>query len=39
MTDIINTLAGIAAQDPLDKLRDHRAQAKDNAQLLSLIHI
>ncbi|PCC53364.1 alkylhydroperoxidase domain protein [Brevibacterium aurantiacum] len=33
MTDIINTLAGIAAQDPLDKLRDHRAQAKDNAQL------
>lgn len=33
MTDIINTLAGIAAQDPLDGLRDHRAQAKDNAQL------
>ncbi|GAA1926872.1 alkylhydroperoxidase domain protein [Brevibacterium antiquum] len=33
MTDIINTLAGIAAQDPLDALRDHRAQAKENAQL------
>ncbi|GAA1870474.1 alkylhydroperoxidase domain protein [Brevibacterium marinum] len=33
MTDIINTLAGIAAQDPLDGLRDHRAQAKENAQL------
>lgn len=33
MTDIINTLAGIAAQDPLDRLREHRAQAKDNAQL------
>lgn len=33
MTDIINTLAGVAAQDPLDALRDHRAQAKDNAQL------
>ncbi|WP_309132163.1 alkylhydroperoxidase domain protein [Brevibacterium sp.] len=33
MTDIINTLAGIAAQDPLDLLRDHRAQAKENAQL------
>ena len=33
MTDIINTLAGLAAQDPLDALRDHRAQAKDNAQL------
>ncbi|MDN5808409.1 MAG: alkylhydroperoxidase domain protein [Brevibacterium sp.] len=33
MTDIINTLAGIAAQDPLDGLRNHRAQAKDNAQL------
>ncbi|MDN5657763.1 alkylhydroperoxidase domain protein [Brevibacterium sandarakinum] len=33
MTDIINTLAGIAAQDPLDELRDHRAQAKENAQL------
>lgn len=33
MTDIINTLAGIAAQDPLDELRNHRTQAKDNAQL------
>lgn len=32
MTDIINTLAGIAAQDPLDELRDHRLQAKENAQ-------
>lgn len=32
MTDIINTLAGIAAHDPLDVLRDHRAQAKENAQ-------
>lgn len=33
MTDIINTLAGIAAHDPLDQLRDHRAQSKENAQL------
>ncbi|RBP63457.1 CMD domain protein/alkylhydroperoxidase domain protein [Brevibacterium sanguinis] len=33
MTDIINALAGIAAEDPLDLLRDHRAQAKENAQL------
>lgn len=33
MPDIINTLAGISAQDPLDALRDHRAQAKENAQL------
>ncbi|UVI36956.1 alkylhydroperoxidase domain protein [Brevibacterium spongiae] len=33
MADIINLLAGIAAQDPLDSLRDHRAQAKENAQL------
>ena len=33
MADIINLLAGIAAQDPLDTLRDHRAQAKENAQL------
>ncbi|MEY9259467.1 alkylhydroperoxidase domain protein/CMD domain protein [Brevibacterium epidermidis] len=33
MADIINLLAGIAAQDPLDGLRDHRAQAKENAQL------
>ncbi|WP_423057727.1 alkylhydroperoxidase domain protein [Brevibacterium linens] len=33
MADIINLLAGIAANDPLDGLRDHRAQAKENAQL------
>lgn len=33
MADIINFLAGIAANDPLDGLRDHRAQAKENAQL------
>ncbi|GAA1520831.1 alkylhydroperoxidase domain protein [Brevibacterium permense] len=33
MADIINLLAGIAANDPLDELRDHRAQAKENAQL------
>ena len=33
MPDIINLLAGIAANDPLDELRDHRAQAKENAQL------
>lgn len=33
MTDIINTLAGISPGDPLDLLRDHRAQAKENAQL------
>ncbi|WP_426936576.1 alkylhydroperoxidase domain protein [Brevibacterium sp. LE-L] len=33
MADIINLLAGIAANDPLDALRDHRAQAKENAQL------
>lgn len=33
MTDIINILAGISDQDPLDSLRDHRAQAKENAQL------
>ncbi|KAB1948324.1 alkylhydroperoxidase domain protein [Brevibacterium linens] len=33
MADIINLLAGIAANDPLDVLRDHRAQAKENAQL------
>ncbi|QQB15668.1 alkylhydroperoxidase domain protein [Brevibacterium casei] len=33
MTDIINTLAGIAPGDPLDLVRDHRAQAKENAQL------
>ena len=32
MADIINLLAGIAAKDPLDTLRDHRAQAKENAQ-------
>lgn len=32
MTDIINVLAGIAAEDPLDSLRDHRAEAKVNAQ-------
>src|SRR5699024_7902111 len=31
--DIINVLAGIAANDPLDALRDHRPQAKENAQL------
>lgn len=33
MADIINVLAGIAAKDPLDALRDRRAQAKENAQL------
>ena len=33
MADIINLLAGIAANDPLDELRGHRAQAKENAQL------
>ncbi|MFP3397439.1 alkylhydroperoxidase domain protein [Brevibacterium sp. H602] len=33
MPDIINLLAGIAANDPLDELRGHRAQAKENAQL------
>src|SRR5699024_12534937 len=33
MADIINVLAGIAANDPLDALRDHRPQAKENAQL------
>ena len=33
MTDIINILAGISDRDPLDSLRDHRAQAKENAQL------
>ncbi|MGO1908713.1 MAG: CMD domain protein, partial [Brevibacterium linens] len=33
MADIINLLAGIATNDPLDELRDHRAQAKENAQL------
>jgi alkylhydroperoxidase domain protein/CMD domain protein len=33
MPDIINALAGITAGDPLDQLRDHRAQAKENAQL------
>ena len=33
MTDIINILAGISDQDPLDALRDRRAQAKENAQL------
>src|SRR5699024_3107391 len=33
MADIINVLAGSAANDPLDALRDHRPQAKENAQL------
>ncbi|WP_209372976.1 alkylhydroperoxidase domain protein [Brevibacterium renqingii] len=33
MTDIVNVLAGIAANDSLDVLRDHRPQAKENAQL------
>lgn len=33
MTDIINALAGIVDGDALDELRDHRAQAKANAQL------
>ena len=33
MADIFHLLAGIAANDPLDGLRDHRAQAKENAQL------
>ncbi|MCU4297383.1 alkylhydroperoxidase domain protein [Brevibacterium permense] len=33
MADIINLLAGIAANDPVDELRGHRAQAKENAQL------
>ncbi|WP_181274598.1 alkylhydroperoxidase domain protein [Brevibacterium oceani] len=33
MPDVINALAGIATGDPLDQLRDHRAQAKENAQL------
>ncbi|MCS4592412.1 alkylhydroperoxidase domain protein [Brevibacterium sediminis] len=33
MADIINLLAGIAANDPLDELRGHRAKAKENAQL------
>ena len=33
MTDIINALAGISAGDRLDTLRDHRPQAKENAQL------
>lgn len=32
MTDIINALAGISAGDRLDALRDHRPQAKENAQ-------
>src|SRR5699024_7220207 len=33
MADIINVLAGIASNDPTDALRDHRTQAKENAQL------
>src|SRR5699024_11988842 len=33
MADILNFLPGIAANDPLDALRDHRPQAKENAQL------
>src|SRR5699024_7149234 len=33
MADIINVLAGIAANDPLDALRDHRPPATENAQL------
>ncbi|EKU47356.1 alkylhydroperoxidase domain protein [Brevibacterium casei] len=33
MPDIINLLAGLTEGDPLDRLRDHRPQAKENAQL------
>lgn len=33
MPDIIGLLAGLADGDPLDRLRDHRSQAKENAQL------
>ncbi len=33
MPDIINLLAGLTDGDPLDAIRDHRSQAKENAQL------
>ncbi|WP_453984745.1 alkylhydroperoxidase domain protein [Brevibacterium casei] len=33
MPDIINLLAGLTGGDPLDVIRDHRPQAKENAQL------